>query len=106
MTDAAPSLEEVLEAVAADLERVDRREADGHLEWSVGGKVFAKTAEDGAEFRLSPAVAEAAKRTPDAGASPRGADWVRFSPGELDQHALDRATAWLTSAWRRADLEG
>jgi len=33
----------------------------------------------------------------------RGADWVAFSPPELDQYAIDRAIAWLASAWRRAD---
>ena len=44
-------------------------------------------------------------RTPDTADSARGADWVAFSPPELDQHAIDRATAWLASAWRRADGE-
>ena len=60
---------------------------------------------DRAEFRLDPAVAAAALRTPDTSPSPRGADWVAFSPAALDGHALDRAKAWLASAWRRADGE-
>jgi hypothetical protein len=50
-------------------------------------------------------VAKAALRTPDTAGSGRGVDWVAFSPPELDQHAIDRATAWLASAWRRADGE-
>jgi len=44
-------------------------------------------------------------RTLDTAESQRGADWVAFSPAELDQHAIDRATAWLASGWRRADGE-
>ena len=50
-------------------------------------------------------MASAALRTPDTAASPRGSDWVAFAPAELDRHAIDRATAWLASAWRRADGE-
>jgi hypothetical protein len=30
---------------------------------------------------------------------------VTFRPTVLDRHAVDRATAWLGSAWRRADGE-
>lgn len=55
-----------------------------------------------AEFRLDPTVAAAAQRTPDTSASDRGPDWVRFSPGDLDDQAIDRAVAWLGSAARRA----
>jgi hypothetical protein len=57
-----------------------------------------------AEFRLDPVVAKAAMRTPDTRDHSRP-DWVAFSPAELDQHAIDRATAWLASGWRRADGE-
>ena len=57
---------------------------------------------DAAEFRLDPLVAKAALRTPDTSPSKRGADWVRFSPAAVDGHAVDRAQAWLASAWRRA----
>jgi hypothetical protein len=31
---------------------------------------------------------------------------VAFAPKQLDGHAIDRAAAWLASAWRRADAEG
>jgi hypothetical protein len=55
-----------------------------------------------AEFRLDPLVAKAALRTPDTESSNRGPDWVRFGPQALDGHAVDRAEAWLASAWRRA----
>jgi hypothetical protein len=54
------------------------------------------------EVRLDAAIAAAATRTPDVAPSPRGKDWVRFSPRELDGHAIDRLTAWLELAYRRA----
>jgi hypothetical protein len=47
-------------------------------------------------------VAAAAQRTPDTSSSTRGPDWVRFSPTDVDGHAVDRAVAWLGSAARRA----
>jgi len=107
MTDDAPSsLEEVLEAAAASLEDAEgAHPAGGGTEWSIDGLVFATIAAGRAEFRLDPMVANAALRTPDTARSSRGAEWVAFAPATLDQHAIDRATAWLTSAWRRADGE-
>ena len=57
---------------------------------------------DGIELRLEPAIAAAAARTPDAAPSPRGPEWVRFNPRELDGHATDRLTAWFDLAYRRA----
>lgn len=101
----APGLLEVLEDAAADLEAADRStSADGSaVEWSIDGRTFAAAHAGRAEFRLDPAVAEAALRTPDTAPSSRGPDWVAFAPAALDQHAIDRATAWLASAWRRAD---
>ena len=69
------------------------------------GRAFAAVSTDGAvaDFRLDPAVAGAALRTPDTAPSRRGPDWVSFSPETLDDHALDRAEAWFGSAWRRAE---
>jgi hypothetical protein len=108
MTDeAATVLTALLDDAAADLEAVERT-ADavtGAIEWSIGGRVFAAAVGGRAEFRLDPAVAAAARRTPDTVPSGRGNDWVAFTPDDLDQHAIDRATAWLASAWRRADGE-
>ena len=107
MTDDAPSsLEEVLEAAAANLEDAfGSPVAGGGTEWSIDGRVFATIAAGRAEFRLDPMVTNAALRTPDTARSSRGNDWVAFAPAALDEHAIDRATAWLTSAWRRADGE-
>jgi hypothetical protein len=101
----ATSLAAVLEQAAADLEGADRRQISDGAEWSTGGITFAAVGPEAAEFRLAPPVVEAALRTPGTARSRRGADWVGFKPAELDQHAIDRATAWLASAWRRADGE-
>jgi hypothetical protein len=78
---------------------------DGSTTWSRGGRPFAVAAADGsfAEFALHPAVADAAARTPDVSRSDRGPGWVRFAPTELDDHAADRAVAWLGSAHRRLE---
>jgi hypothetical protein len=96
------NLEQALEAVLSDLEEVERATSGGGVEWRRGGRPFSALAGDAAEFRLDPLVANAALRTPDTSASERGADWVRFSPADVDRHAVDRAQAWLASAWRRA----
>lgn len=98
------TLRDLLEDAAADLDGVEAEvAADGARIWSHGGRPFAMLAADGvaAEFALDAAVASAAARTPDVTASPRGAGWVRFSPASLDDHAADRAAAWLASAHRR-----
>ena len=97
------NLREALDETLADLEDVEPAEAGGGVEWRRGGLPFAALAGDAAEFRLDPLVAKAALRTPDTSPSKRGADWVRFSPPVVDGHAVDRAQAWLASAWRRAE---
>ena len=76
---------------------------EGAITWSRVGRPFSVLAADGesAEFGLDPAVAAAAARTPDVEPSSRGAGWVTFTPAEVDDHAADRAVAWLASAHRR-----
>jgi len=78
-------------------------EEGGSTTWSRGGREFATVSADGstASFWLDPAVAAAAIRTPDTSASGRGPGWVDFRPDDLDDHAADRAVAWLGSAYRR-----
>lgn len=86
-----------LDGVATDLE------PGGTVTWSRAGRLFA-TVDPGsvvAEFALDPAVAAAAARTPDVRLSGRGDGWVSFAPEDLDDHAADRAVAWLASAHRR-----
>ena len=100
------TIAEALDEAAAGLGGVERRTVSGVMEWTAGGIAFAAVAGDVAEFHLNPVVAAAARATPDAGASARGADWVAFSPGELDRYALDRAVAWFGSAYRTATRAG
>ena len=99
----APSdLGAAVELAVAGLEDVERQERGSLVEFSRTGKVFAAIEGSVASYRLSPAVARAALATPDTRASPRGADWVAFAPAAMDRFALDRAVAWLESAWRNA----
>ena len=106
MNEAEPtSLAAIVETAAADLEAADRRATTDGAEWSIGGVTFAARTADAAEFRLARPVADAALRTPGTSRSARGPDWIQFRPAEVDRHAIDRATAWLASAWRRADGE-
>ena len=100
------NLRDLLEEGAADLPGTDPTlEPDGSLTWVRTGRRFAAVSADGssAEFALDPAVADAAARTPDVTASDRGPGWVVFAPREIDDHAADRAVAWLASAHRRAE---
>lgn len=96
------SLAEAVTQAAAELPDAVPVVSDEGTEWAVDGRPFARVAGSVAEFRLSPAVARAALTTPDTERSARGAGWVRFGPVELDRMALDRAEAWLASAYRAA----
>ena len=101
------TLRDLLEEEAADLPGAEVSvETDGSTTWSRGNRPFAAVSADGssAEFALDPAVADAATRTPDVTTSERGPGWVTFSPKDLDDHAADRAVAWLASAHRRLEL--
>ena len=95
----------IVESAAAELEATERQVTPTGAEWSIGGVTFAALTSDAAEFRLARPVVEAALRTPGTSRSARGSDWIAFRPAEVDRHAVDRATAWLASAWRRADGE-
>ena len=96
------TLAEVLAGAAEELPGVSV-DIDGDLTtWSAAGRPFATLVGEWAEFHLTPAVARAALCTPDAAASPRGVDWVSFSPEVFDDPAIDRAEAWFLSAHRVA----
>jgi hypothetical protein len=96
------SIAEALDVEAAEFDGVERRAVADGIVWVADGVMFAALAGDTAEFRLNPVVAAAARDTPDAAASGRGADWVAFSPPQLDRYARDRAVAWFGSAYRTA----
>lgn len=97
------TVEAVLREAAASAGVATAALPEGGTAFLVGDTPVAVVSADGAsaEFRLDPAVAAAAQRTPDTSASERGPEWVRFSPADIDGHAVDRAVAWLGSAARR-----
>lgn len=97
-----PSVGVLVTELAADLAGARSAAAGDVTTWSRGSRPFAVLGPEGIELRLDPAIAAAATRTPDAGPSSRGAEWVRFNPRELDGHAVDRLTAWFDLAYRRA----
>lgn len=105
MTEPLPSLAEALRDEALEFEEIEATTTPGGFEWRRGGELFALLDDDAATYRLAPLVAAAALRTPGTSPSPRGPGWITFRPAPVDGHALDRAIAWLASAWRHAATE-
>jgi hypothetical protein len=97
-----PSLAVLLEELAASEAGITAAPVDGTTTWSRASRAFAAASGRGFEACLGREIAAAAMRTPDAGPSARGPEWVRFNPRELDVHAVDRVTAWFELAYRRA----
>ena len=97
-----PQLPAAAAEVVFDLPETRSLSTDGIVTWSRNGREFAVLGPSGIELLLDGPVAAAAARTPDAAPSPRGSDWIRFNPRQLDGHALDRLRAWLELAYRRA----
>jgi hypothetical protein len=102
MTEAVEAIAQEIDDRAELLEDIERSAGDRATTYSRGSRAFAMAREDGFEFLVGEVIAGAALRTPDTLISERGADWVRFSPAEVDEPALDRALAWFDAAWRRA----
>jgi hypothetical protein len=98
-----PSLAQLLVELGSAVPGATSATADGTTTWSRGGRAFCIAGPLGVELRLDKPIAAAATRTPDAAPSPRGLEWVRFNPRELDGHAVDRVTAWFELAYRLAE---
>jgi hypothetical protein len=96
----AETLAERVDAVIAELDGVVVVQSGNERELRAGGRLFAMVSQDAVEVVLDPAVAAAARRTPDVSGSARGPAWVRFHPRIVDRFALDRVEAWLRSAHR------
>lgn len=96
------TLDERVEAVVEDLDRVQRVRDGESITYQVDGQPIAVLLPEMLEVSLDPAVAKAALATADTLASPRGRGWIAFSPATVDRFALDRAEAWVRSAHRRA----
>jgi hypothetical protein len=99
---AIPSLAALAGEVIDALGDAEATSGDSVMTWSIAGHPFAALGPFGIEIRLDPPIAAAASRTPDTAPSPRGPEWVRFNPREMDGHAADRLAAWLELAHRRA----
>lgn len=99
-----PSLAAVAAEIVIDLPESRALSAAGLTTWSRKDRPFAALGPDGIEIRLDRDIAAAATRTPDTAPSSRGPDWIRFSPGQLDPHAIDRLRAWLELGYRRAGI--
>lgn len=97
-----PSVAQLVSELATDLADTHATTEGASTTWSRSGRTFGVLGPDGIELRLEPAIAAAAARTPDAAPSPRGPQWVRFNPRELDGNATDRLTAWFDFAYRHA----
>jgi hypothetical protein len=96
----SPSLPAQVAELVVDLPRARSMAVEGADTWAVDDREFAVLGQNGVEIRLSPPIAAAASRTPDAAPSSRGREWVRFNPHELDAHAIDRLRAWLELAYK------
>lgn len=93
----AAELAALVAAAAADLGTDGARDGDG-VAYSVGPTLVVSVVGATAEFRLRTDVAAAAARTPEAGPSPRGPEWVAFSPTTFDRFTRDRIEAWFEFA--------
>ncbi|MET1232600.1 MAG: hypothetical protein ABWY52_07095 [Candidatus Limnocylindrales bacterium] len=100
MTDETIDLD-ALVAAAATGHGVAVVPTDGAVTYQVGEIVVVLVEGGTAEFRLRADIAAAAARTPDAGPSPRGPEWVAFSPKAFDRFTRDRIDAWFEFAVRQ-----
>ena len=75
--------------------------ADGSAAYAIGETVIVAVTGASVEFRLRADVAAAAARTPDAAPSPRGPEWVAFSPTTFDRFTRDRIESWIEFAARQ-----
>ncbi len=95
------ALEAEVDEVAAAI-GAERSDIGGGVSYSVGKTVIVVVEGTTAAFRLRADVAAAAARTPDAAPSPRGPEWVAFSPTAFDRFTRDRIESWFEFAARQA----
>ena len=96
----AAELAALVAAAAADL-GLEVVENGAGLAYSIGKTLVVAVAGRTAEFRLRADIAAAAARTPEAGPSPRGPEWVAFSPTTFDRFTRDRIEAWFDFATKQ-----
>jgi hypothetical protein len=86
-------LSALAEDIVGDLDGVTSSTDSDATEYACADAPFARITSTGLEVRLPADIAEAADRTPDTTLVAGG--WLRFTPATDEQHALDRAQAWL-----------
>ncbi len=96
-------LTDLVEGLAAEAGDVIPKQTPNGTVYVRSGRTFAAVDHAAIELRLMPDIAEAAMRTPSAGPSARGEEWISFAPPEWDEHATDRLDAWFRVAWRLAE---
>lgn len=95
-------LADLLDRLAAEAQRVERREREGRVEYLREGRLFAARQRSEGHFRLRPEIVRAALATPGTARSPMGDEWVMLRAGRLDRFTTDRARAWFDLAAREA----
>jgi hypothetical protein len=98
----AAELAELVAAAAAGLGTEAVPEGD-ETTYSVEATPVVRVSGGTAEFRLRADVAAAAARTAEASPSPRGPEWVAFSPTTFDRFTRDRIEAWFEFAVRQVE---
>ena len=96
------TLASIVADAGAELDQVVVVETGSEVRYRRGETVFAVVHGDTLEVELGPDIAAAATRTPDTMLSAVGEGWVTFSPRALDGQVVDRVSAWVTMAWKRA----
>jgi len=96
------TLASIVADAGADLDQVVVVESESEVRYRRDQTVFAVVHGDTLEVELGPEIAAAAQRTPDTTLSAMGEGWVTFSPRSLDGQIVDRVSAWVTMAWKRA----
>jgi hypothetical protein len=96
------TLASIVADAGAELDQVVVVETESEVRYRRGEAVFAVVHGDTLDVELGPEIAAAAARTPDTALSMVGEGWVTFRPRSLDGLVVDRVSAWVMMAWRRA----
>jgi hypothetical protein len=96
------TLASIVADAGAELDQVVVVETGSDVRYRRGDTVFAVVHGDTLEVELGADIAAAASRTPDTSLSAVGEGWVTFSPRSLDGQVVDRVSAWVIMAWKRA----
>lgn len=105
MTAGAAALDELIAAVAADLEDVSAEpdpEDPSVTRYRRRESLFARASRAALEVRLPEDIGEAVLRTPGTSAISAQEGWLRFEPTPGELNVEDRAGAWFRTAWRYA----